>query len=189
MSSHCVLIACVTALIISGCNLASNEELPSGIEAISHRVQERAVRDTRLLGTWYPASCAANYMVAVSNHMLLIYDEDTLNFFEIEVTRNEQPSTGQPRIEGVKLVGRYNHQRTTDGNVLLRFDYDENDDHLRLIRTWPPDVDESVCPSRIEVVRVESTAPEGLPASSISARQAARSPVSAGSEIELRTAM
>ena len=102
MSSHCVLIACVTALIISGCNLASDEELPSGIEAISHRVQERAVRDTRLLGTWYPASGAANYMVAVSNHMLLIYDEDTLDFFEIEVTRNEQPSTGQPRIEGVK---------------------------------------------------------------------------------------
>jgi hypothetical protein len=189
MSSHCVLIACVIALIISGCNLASDEELPSGIEAISHRVQERAVRDSRLLGTWYPASCAANYMVAVSNHMLLIYDEDTLDFFEIEVTRNEQPSTGQPHIEGVKLFGRYDHQRTTDGNVLLRFDYDVNDDHLRLIRTWPPDADESVCPSRIEVVRGESTVPEELRASSLSARQAARSPVSAGSEIELRTAL
>jgi hypothetical protein len=188
MNSHCVLIACVTAVIITGCDVATTVQLPSGSEAVIGGAKEPAVLDTRLLGTWYPASCAANYVVAVSNRMLLIYDEETTDFVEIEVTRNEQPSTAQPQIEGVKLFGRYNYQKTNDRNALLRFAYDVNDDHLRLVRTWPPDADESVCPSHIDVVRGESAAPEGSPAVSISARQAARWRVPADSETE-RTAL
>jgi hypothetical protein len=189
MNLHCVLLACVTAVIFTGCDVPSKEQLPSGSGATIDRAQIKGVRDTRLLGTWYPANCAANYMVAVSNQMLLIYDEETLDFVEIEVTRNEQPLTAQPQIEGVKLFGLYNLQRTNDRNVLLRFTYDVNDDRLRLVRTWPPDADESICPSRIEVVRSESAAPERPPAGSISARQAARSPVTASSETEQRTAL
>src|SRR5262245_61181052 len=112
MNSHCVLIACLTAVIFTGCDVASIELLPLHRGAADGRGQEHAVRDTRLLGTWYPASRASNYMVVVSNQMLLIYDEDTLDYVEVEVKRNEQPSSGKPIIEGVKLVGRYNHQRT-----------------------------------------------------------------------------
>ena len=183
MNSHCVLIACVTAVIFTGCDVASNERLPSDGGTADSRGQEPAVRDTRLLGTWYPASGAANYMVVVSNHMLLIYDEDTLDYVEVEVQSNEQPSSGNSGIEGLKRVGRYKHQRTNDRNLPLSFVYDVNGDRLRLIRTSPASADDSVCPSRIEVVRAESAAPERPRTISISARHE----VPVGSETEPRS--
>jgi hypothetical protein len=170
MNFNRILIVCITTVIVTGCDVASKEKSSPGNEAAISSPHEHAVRDPRLLGNWYPASGASNYTVTVSNKMLMIYDEVSTEYVEIEVTRNEQSSAAEPRIEGIKRFGRYQHQRTNDEDVLVRFAYEVNDDHLRLIRTWPTDANESVCPRHIEVVRGQSSAFVQPPTSSISAR-------------------